>query len=212
MASTYTFGICVLFLNAVFAAPSYDAETTKHNYPFEFYSRRDWGAEPSTDLRPQKLPVSYVVIHHTYVPAACSTFKQCSADMRSMQRYHNSMDWGDIGYNFCVGSEGGAYEGRGWDVRGIHAGSANSVSVGICLIGDWRVELPPKKQLETVQKLIAAGVKMGKIRKDYKLIGHSQAMSTECPGTALLEEISTWNNFLAGNPDFTAVKTATTTS
>lgn len=37
-----------------------------------------------------------------------------------------------------MGSEGGVYEGRGWQTLGIHAGPANKFSVGICLIGDWR--------------------------------------------------------------------------
>ncbi|KOB65850.1 Peptidoglycan recognition protein C, partial [Operophtera brumata] len=98
---------------------------------FPFYTRQDWGAIPPIDITPLKTPVEYVIIHHTYIPAACNTREQCSADMRSMQRYHNSLDWGDIGYNFCVGSEGGAYEGRGWRTMGIHARKANSVSVGI---------------------------------------------------------------------------------
>ncbi|KAM3964005.1 peptidoglycan-recognition protein LB-like [Aphomia sociella] len=169
---------------------------TENEYPFPFYTREDWNAEPSTDIRPLKTPTPYVVIHHTYIPPACNDTKQCKADMKAMQDYHKSLDWGDIGYNFCVGSEGGAYEGRGWETIGIHASAANSVSIGICLIGDWREELPPAQQLQTTKALIEEGVKRGYISSDYKLIGHKQVNPTECPGVALLNHISKWEHFV----------------
>ncbi|CAH0402749.1 unnamed protein product [Chilo suppressalis] len=172
--------------------------------PFKFYSRQDWGAAPANDTVPLNTPVPYVVIHHTYIPGACHTFEECSRSMLSMQNYHGvTLDWGDIGYNFCVGSEGGAYEGRGWKTKGIHAGRANGISVGICLIGDWRSELPPSMQLETTKALIESGVEKGFIRPDYKLVGHRQVMSTECPGGALYEHISGWEHF---SPTFVPMK------
>ncbi|KAJ8711292.1 hypothetical protein PYW07_008534 [Mythimna separata] len=171
---------------------------------FRLYSKADWLGEPATWSRPLNQPVPYVVLHHTYIPAACFTMADCAAKMRSMQRYHNSLGWGDIGYNFCVGSEGGAYEGRGFDIEGIHASIANRHSIGICLIGDWRVETPTAVQLETTKALIAEGVKLGKISPNYKLIGHDQVSATECPGTAFTAEFSTWKNYAPGKPTFPA--------
>ncbi|XP_072934738.1 peptidoglycan recognition protein 3-like [Epargyreus clarus] len=162
---------------------------------FPFYTREDWGARPSTDLRPISVPVPYVVIHHTYIPGACNTTAECMLSMRSMQAFHQSMDWGDIGYHFCLGSDGSVYEGRGWRNIGIHAGRVNSISIGICLIGDWRAVTPPAAMLASTQELIAAGVKQGILSPTYKLIGHNQVMATECPGTALFNEISTWDHF-----------------
>ncbi|KAI8442188.1 hypothetical protein MSG28_005786 [Choristoneura fumiferana] len=124
---------------------------------FPFYTREDWMAAPSTDNRPLKTPVPYVVIHHTYIPAACNTTVQCKADMRAMQQYHQSLGWGDI------------------------------------------EELPPEKQLATTKALIALGLKKGYISPQYKLIGHKQVSSTECPGEVLLNEISTWENYTPGH-------------
>ncbi|XP_026740604.1 peptidoglycan-recognition protein LB-like [Trichoplusia ni] len=196
IVSVLFFNLSVLALpQDVFQKPSY-----------KLYTRADWQAKPATDIVPLKAPVPYVVIHHTYIPAACHSFNECSTDMRGMQNYHIGLDFGDIGYNFCVGSEGGAYEGRGWDLRGIHAGRANNHSIGICLIGDWREELPPQPQLETTKALIADGVRLGKVSPDYKLIGHNQVMATACPGTALSEEISTWEHFTNAKPDFNLLK------
>ncbi|KAG6446806.1 hypothetical protein O3G_MSEX004624 [Manduca sexta] len=172
-------------------------------HPFPFCSRECWKGSPPTDTRPITKPVPYVVIHHTAIPGACNTSSQCMQDMRSMQNYHNSMGWGDIGYHFCVGSEGVAYQGRGWNVIGIHAIQANNYSIGICLIGDWRYEAPPAVQLATTKALIKEGVRQGVLSPTYKVIGHNQVMATECPGTALYQHISTWDNFQPGTVDFT---------
>ncbi|XP_063833118.1 peptidoglycan-recognition protein LB-like [Ostrinia nubilalis] len=202
----YVLSIVVVFVSSVvngFPERYVGEKTSENHYPFKLYKRQEWGAEPATKIVPLNTPVPYVVIHHTYIPAACNTTEDCMAGMRSMQRYHNSQDWGDIGYNFCIGSEAGVYEGRGWQTKGIHAGRANGVSVGICLIGDWRTELPPQDQLEAAKELIKAGIKEGYISPDYKLVGHRQVMNTECPGGALYQHISTWDHFM---PKFEEVK------
>ncbi|CAB3246193.1 unnamed protein product [Arctia plantaginis] len=200
--------VIVLLLNfsvSVFPGVVKEVATSDLN-DFPLISRDGWHAEPSANQKLLKLPTPYVVIHHTYIPKACYSFEECANAMRSMQRYHkSSLKWGDIGYNFCIGAEGTAFEGRGWDYKGIHAGRANNHSIGICMIGDWREKLPPKKSMDTLKALIKIGVQMGKIREDYKLIGHMQAMSTECPGTALMAEISTWKNFAQGKPDFAQI-------
>ncbi|KAA5621313.1 N-acetylmuramoyl-L-alanine amidase, partial [Pseudomonas aeruginosa] len=41
---------------------------------------------------------------------------------------------------------------------------------------------PPQAQLQSVKDLIEAGVRLGHIRSDYKLVGHRQVTPTECPG------------------------------
>ncbi|CAG9791478.1 unnamed protein product [Diatraea saccharalis] len=189
------FSIFVMVFATIASVHAYP-EPANMRVPFKFYTREDWGAAPGNDTQPLNTPVSYVVIHHTYMPAACHTVDECSQSMHSMQKYHGvTLEWGDIGYNFCIGSEGGAYEGRGWKTKGIHAGRANGVSVGICLIGDWRTELPPPIQLETTKALIEYGVKNCFVKPDYKLVGHRQVMTTECPGGALYEHIKTWDHF-----------------
>ncbi|KAF3846822.1 hypothetical protein F7725_003900 [Dissostichus mawsoni] len=46
------------------------------------------------------LPLPFLYIHHTSTPSdPCLTLQQCSADMRSMQRFHqDDRGWDDIGY------------------------------------------------------------------------------------------------------------------
>jgi len=60
--------------------------------------REEWGAQPPTCYDSVTRPVKYVVIHHTHSPPACFDRQNCSAAMRSMQRFHQGKNWCDIGY------------------------------------------------------------------------------------------------------------------
>ncbi|XP_017785142.1 PREDICTED: peptidoglycan-recognition protein LB-like isoform X2 [Nicrophorus vespilloides] len=164
---------------------------------FDLVSREDWHADPPTDVEKMSNPVPFVIIHHSFMPPACYSAEDCEKSMKKMQEMHQITNgWNDVGYSFAVGGDGRAYEGRGWFNVGAHAPTYNNKSIGICIIGDWRTELPPPQQLSTVLKLINFGVRKGYIAKDYTLHGHRQVRNgTECPGNALLEEISTWEHF-----------------
>uniref|UniRef100_A0A0K8TH54 Peptidoglycan-recognition protein n=1 Tax=Lygus hesperus TaxID=30085 RepID=A0A0K8TH54_LYGHE len=184
---------CVLASIAAHPSPT---GKSYYSYPFNYVSRDSWGARPPNGVTPLNLPVPYVVVHHSYIPPLCHTEDECKRDMRAMQDAHQLVNgWQDIGYNFAVGGEGSVYEGRGWDVVGAHAVSYNVKSIGICMIGDFVENLPPAAQIQSLRELIEAGVQLGYISPDYKLIGHRQVSATECPGQALFNEISTWDHF-----------------
>ncbi|KAI8442181.1 hypothetical protein MSG28_005786 [Choristoneura fumiferana] len=208
---------------------------------FPFYTREDWMAAPSTDNRPLKTPVPYVVIHHTYIPAACNTTVQCKADMRAMQQYHQSLGWGDIGYQISCDTNINPLEKKSilaessenevvtydfpytsrseWDARPatevlplptpvpyvvIHhsatpAACYNKQETSIWMAGIGGIldtdSVPPAEQLKTVKALIAAGVELGYIKPDYKLVGHRQVRETECPGQAFFDVVKTWDHW-----------------
>nr|UEN71114.1 peptidoglycan recognition protein-S2 [Glyphodes pyloalis] len=179
-----------------------DLVETDHNsesvsYGFPFVSRSEWQAKEPVERNPLPTPVSYVVIHHSYIHADAKTTDECKQAMRAMQEFHIiDRCFTDIGYNFLVGCDGSAYEGCGWKIKGAHCLYFNPHSIGICLIGDWRHEVPPDHQLKTTKALIAAGVELGYIKPDYKIVGHRQVrLDTECPGDALLNEIQDWDHY-----------------
>ncbi|XP_069356620.1 peptidoglycan-recognition protein LB-like [Maniola hyperantus] len=193
------FVMCTNVLAVAVGAPaliSRDLDNEVITYDFPFVTRAQWSARAAKQKLPLPTPVPYVVIHHSYSPPACYDGPQCKKAMRSMQNFHmDDRGWWDIGYNFAVGGDGAAYEGRGWDILGAHTLHFNNVSIGICLIGDWSTTLPPTSQLKTAQALIAAGVELGYLKEDYKLVGHRQVRDTECPGIALYNEIQTWDHY-----------------
>ena len=66
--------------------------------------------------------------------------------------------WDDIGYNYLVGEDGNAYEGRGWDYIGAQVREYNAVSLGFSVIGDFSKRLPNQAALDVVKQLIACAL------------------------------------------------------
>ncbi|MFA6550267.1 MAG: N-acetylmuramoyl-L-alanine amidase [Candidatus Gracilibacteria bacterium] len=81
--------------------------------------------------------ITKFVIHHTDSKANLDNPKQ---KIREIYSYHAlTRGWGDIGYNYIIDREGNIYEGRagGEGVIGAHAGTANTGSIGIAILGSY---------------------------------------------------------------------------
>ncbi|XP_003796558.2 N-acetylmuramoyl-L-alanine amidase isoform X1 [Otolemur garnettii] len=165
------------------------------------HPRCRWGAEPYRGSpTPLKLPLGFLYVHHTYIPASpCTDLVRCAASMRSMQRFHqNTHGWDDIGYSFVVGSDGYVYEGRGWHWVGAHTRGHNTRGFGVAFVGNYTAALPTEAALRTVRDLLPrCAVRAGLLRPDYALLGHRQLVRTHCPGDALFRLLSTWPHFSA---------------
>lgn len=103
-----------------------------------------------------------------------------------------SKNWWDIGYNFLVGGDGFAYEGRGWEAEGAHSYGYNARSIGIAFVGTFNTIRPTASQTLAAKQLIEKGIELGFIKKDYKLLGARQITTTQSPGDILYNEIKTW--------------------
>lgn len=177
-----------LALLAVFAAifAAVDAQCPR------IVTRAQWGARAASTSILTFRPAPWVIVHHT-AGAACSTEAACAQQMRNIQNFHmNSNGWADIGYNFCIGGDGAAYTGRGWDRQGAHAPNFNNQSIGMCFLGTFTSVLPPAGALTAGRNLITCGVSLGHIRSDHWVAGHRQVTATACPGDALFNNVRTW--------------------
>ncbi|CAG0913904.1 unnamed protein product [Notodromas monacha] len=153
------------------------------------YSRAEWGARPPNGVSYLSNPVPWTIIHHA-ASASCSSFDTCAKLVRDFQNQHIDVNgWNDIGYSFVIGGDGSIFEGRGWDKVGAHTPGYNSNGLGFCFIGNYVSNTPPDAQLNAAQDLIACGVDLGMIASNYNLIGHRQAVATECPGQRLYDII-----------------------
>uniref|UniRef100_A0A3B3S332 Peptidoglycan recognition protein 2 n=1 Tax=Paramormyrops kingsleyae TaxID=1676925 RepID=A0A3B3S332_9TELE len=161
--------------------------------------RCQWGARPYRGSPTQlSLPLAFMYIHHTHTPRQpCLSFRQCTADMRAMQRFHQDVRrWDDIGYSFVAGSDGYIYEGRGWQWRGAHTRGHNTRGYGIAFVGDYTATLPARRSLELVRESLAScGVMAGWLTGNFTWHGHRQLVNTSCPGGALYLEIESWKQF-----------------
>ncbi|ELV13683.1 N-acetylmuramoyl-L-alanine amidase, partial [Tupaia chinensis] len=163
------------------------------------HPRCRWEAKPYRGVpTPLKLPLGFLYVHHTYVPAPpCTDFAHCAANMRSMQRFHqDTRGWDDIGYSFVVGSDGYVYEGRGWYQVGAHTLGHNSRGFGVAIVGNYTAALPTEEALRAVRDLLpSCALRAGFLRPDYAVLGHRQLVRTDCPGDALFGLLRTWPHF-----------------
>ena len=67
--------------------------------------------------------------------------------------------WPDIAYNFLVGEDGRAYEGRGWDKAGAHTLGYNENAVAVCVIGDFTGTSPNQAASDAVANIFDCAVK-----------------------------------------------------
>jgi hypothetical protein len=87
--------------------------------------------------------------------------------VEAIRAYHKSKGWRDIGYHFVITPDGAIHKGR--TGRGAHCKGHND-TIGICLLGDFDLQHPTKKQLASLRS----------ITKTYKK--HNYWANTRCPG------------------------------
>jgi len=92
--------------------------------------------------------VSVIAVHH-------SLTKQGSAE--AFARYHvETNGWPGIGYHFVIEKSGEIDWCHDLEVKSYHVGNSNRKAVGVCLVGDFRSELPTEKQMKSLYKLLDA--------------------------------------------------------
>ncbi len=98
-------------------------------------------------------------------------------------RYHvNSLDWPGIGYHFVIEKDGTIKWCNDINLRSYHVGKFNNQSVGICLSGDFRTDIPTDEQQRSLVELVNA---LKQDLPNYKrTLGHSDYPGYEfkqCP-------------------------------
>ncbi|XP_049298980.1 peptidoglycan-recognition protein LC-like isoform X1 [Anopheles funestus] len=173
--------------------------------PLRLVTRTEWLAQPPRgELTDLKLPVNLVIIAHT-ATEGCTTQTKCMYQVKLIQEFHfdpDSRNFSDIGYQFLVGGDGNAYEGRGWTKEGAHTKGFNNDSICIAFIGTFIKDPPPIAQLSAAKQLIQLGFQGKYLASNYSLYGHRQLAPFESPGKALYDIIKTWphwSNHLGGN-------------
>ena len=107
----------------------------------------------------------------------------------------------DIEFNFVIGKDGRAYEGRGWNRIGYNTPYWDEVSLSFSVMGSYSSKRPKTDVMQTMKRMIDCGVKLGKITGDYKLYGHRDVYPcTTCPGLKLYDVIKTWAHYDSNTP------------
>uniref|UniRef100_A0A1A9Z2M8 Peptidoglycan recognition protein family domain-containing protein n=1 Tax=Glossina pallidipes TaxID=7398 RepID=A0A1A9Z2M8_GLOPL len=102
------FTLALIIIAAIYGRALIDGKST-----LRLVTRNEWFARPHRDtVVPLSLPVERVIVSHT-ASDICKTLEACIYRLGFIQNFHmDSMDFGDIGYNFLLGSDGRVYEGQ----------------------------------------------------------------------------------------------------
>ncbi|MGQ4360596.1 N-acetylmuramoyl-L-alanine amidase [Streptomyces sp. SAS_272] len=199
-------------------------------------SRAAWGADESlnNDAPEYGTTINAVFIHHT-AQTNTYTCSDSAAIVRGLRALHLNQGWKDIGYNFVVDKCGTIFEGRkgGVDrpVIGAQAEGFNTNTTGVAVIGTYTTDDAPNAAKASLARLAAwklgqykvdplgkvtltAGKANGKFALGQSAVfnrisGHRDAYATECPGTALYNQLPTLRAWSAGPVAGLAIKTVT---
>ena len=192
----------------------------------EMVSRASWAGDdcpPRTGAIYGEVRAAYV--HHT-VNLNDYSAAEAPQVVLGICRYHrNANGWNDVGYNFLVDRFGTLYEGRaggvGAAVVGAQAEGFNSYSTGIANIGTFSSVPQSQEALEAMARLIrwklplhgyptsgtavmtSAGggtnrYAAGTTVRVPRVLGHRDTNATECPGSALYDQLDELRSMAAG--------------
>lgn len=118
-----------------------------------------------------------LIIHHSALPVS-------DGPLEIQKLHQTNKGFADIGYHFVIDADGQIYAGRALNVRGAHTGGHNTGTLGIVLLGNFEVEVPPDKQLQSLKELTHC------LTSEFgftHLAGHRdfQPDETVCPGKNL---------------------------
>ena len=134
-----------------------------------------------------------IVVHHS-ASRPSTTFNE-------IKKWHTDppprgRGWDNIGYHWVILEDGTTVPGRPEDEWGTQVANFNDRSVGICLTGDFRTDIPTAKQIDALLVLLIRLVRKYKL-KYWNIYGHRDikrffifnTTATDCPGKNLYNEL-----------------------
>lgn len=121
-----------------------------------------------------------IVIHHTA--------SKTDLTVQEIHQMHlkQGENWKGIGYHYYINKKGIIYRGRPEKYSGSHAIDYNSISIGVCLSGNFEEEEPNVNQITSLIELLYY------LRTKYsntEIVGHRDLNATACPGKNLYSKL-----------------------
>lgn len=119
-----------------------------------------------------------IILHHSL------TKDSDTVSWGAIRNFHiNDNHYSDIGYHFGIEKLRGQTEiliGRFVNKTGAHCKGSNSGSIGICFVGNFDVEIPPKESWNVGIKLVTFLMAEYNIKE---VVGHTELNPHKtCPG------------------------------
>jgi hypothetical protein len=128
------------------------------------------------DLNPMTTP-RYITVHHDGMdPFLASNQAGAAARIETIRCGHRGKGWADIGYHFIVDRGGRVWEGRDMRYQGAHVKNRNEGNIGVMCLGNFELQSPSEKQLETLENLLAC------LRAEHRISRSCVRTHREWPG------------------------------
>ncbi|MBX2873883.1 MAG: N-acetylmuramoyl-L-alanine amidase [Saprospiraceae bacterium] len=124
----------------------------------DYCDRLCWSPQGShpAQSNPVSTDPSHIIVHHSGDNLVWPVGTDFKLVVQAYWDQHvNTNGWADIGYNWLIDRNGIIYEGRGDGVRGAHFSCMNQSTTGICLIGNFELEVPSAAALNKLKDLTA---------------------------------------------------------
>jgi hypothetical protein len=94
----------------------------------------------------QRTNTTEIILHH-------SQYKH-GTNAKEIKSWHKQRGFSDIGYHYVILKDGTIEEGRDLDLVGAHCSGSNEESIGICIDGNFSVQIPLPAQIIALDKLV----------------------------------------------------------
>lgn len=152
------------------------------------FEHEDWRPIKSVMGYAMRLPVSEVIVHHSYIPSILcgDTVAREIESMRGMDRYAtNDQSWGGFSYSYAIYQSGHCYVGRSHLRTGAHTAGKNSSTLGIVFVTDGSVHTLTHAARAAFQSLIAEMIRVKALSARYTLNPHDKYKNKVCPGAKI---------------------------
>lgn len=174
----------------------------------EIITREEWGArEPKSTPGTISVPSPELWLHHTAGANIEGDDAMSDQDLRrvkSTQNFHMDVrGWNDIAYSFLLDPDGYVFEGRGAGIRGGHTKNHNTVSHGICVMGNYNNSQVDEDLLPRLAELVRYGADQGWWPRGFTG-GHRDTRGgdeQDCPGANLYPMLPEINRLVLEGED-----------
>lgn len=147
-------------------------------------SRETWGARHADGFYNRVVGRLDKWLHHSVTTQLSieATLAQEYAEMRKLDDIGQSRFKGGISYTFVIAPSGRIYEGHSIGRVGAHTKGHNSISAGICLMGNCETNQVTDEQVSAIAWLLQYGIDKSWWREPKLDGGHRDTKATACPG------------------------------
>lgn len=170
-------------------------------------TRNQWGARYAPSGYTRRVGALDKWLHHsvTVAPDVSPPFADDYAAIRGIEAITEQRFGIGMAYTFLITPAGLVFEGHPVDQIGAHTAGYNTVSAGICLVGNYEKTVPTGPMLESLTWLLYHGKDRGWWQRANLQGGHRDTKPTACPGDqayALIGAINRGEFKDADGPDF----------